>query len=418
VKKGKSTVVPRLRFPEFRTPWKSMAVSDFFNLASKAERTHTFDRERLLTVRLHGKGVVKNEKLTITGGANYFSRTTGQFIFSKIDLLNGAFGIVPDELDGYSSSSDVPAYSFNAECSSAFFLGWLTANYARLQIERTGTSSTLKRVSPVKFLMLDIVAPSLAEQQKIANCLTSLDELIAAQGRKVEALKTFKRGLMQQLFPREGETLPRLRFPEFKNNGEWVEKPLGKILPITSSKRVHESEWTVEGVPFYRAREIVALSRLGPIHPLFISEELYRANSKLTGEISEGHLLVTGVGSIGVPYLVKNGDRFYFKDGNIIWLKNDESQLIGGLLYRLFETDYVQRQIRTMASVGTVGTYTIDNAKRTIVVFPANRYEQQRIVDCLSDLDSIITAEFEKLDTLKTHKKALMQQLFPSPKEV
>ena len=64
----------------------------------------------------------------------------------------------------------------------------------------------------------------MAEQQKIADCLTSLDELIAAHGRKLDALKTHKKGLMQQLFPREGETLPRLRFPEFRDAGEWDEK--------------------------------------------------------------------------------------------------------------------------------------------------------------------------------------------------
>ncbi|MDX9975296.1 MAG: restriction endonuclease subunit S, partial [FCB group bacterium] len=106
-----------------------------------------------------------------------------------------------------------------------------------------------------------VPTPSLPEQHKIASCLSSLDDLILAESRKLDALKAHKKGLMQQLFPREGETRPRLRFPEFRDAPAWEDKALGDILPITSSKRVHESEWTNEGVPFYRAREIVALSK-------------------------------------------------------------------------------------------------------------------------------------------------------------
>ena len=79
------------------------------------------------------------------------------------------------------------------------------------------------------FCEFQFAASSLAEQQKIAECLSSVDELIAAQARKVDALKTHKKGLMQQLFPREGETQPRLRFPEFQNAGEWEEKTLGEL---------------------------------------------------------------------------------------------------------------------------------------------------------------------------------------------
>ena len=263
-----------------------------------------------------------------------------------------------------------------------------------------------------------VPTPSLLEQHRIAACLSSLDDLIAAESQKLDTLKTHKKGLMQQLFPREGETRPRLRFPEFRKAGEWQEKALVSVFPITSSKRVHESEWTPTGVPFYRAREIVSLSKQEGITPLHISEELYSANIKLSGEICAGHLLVTGVGSIGVPYLVRTGDRFYFKDGNIVWLKNDEAEVIAEFLLRLYETDFVQTQIREMSDVGTVATYTIKNAKRTRVIFPNTKAEQHRIASCLSSLDDLIAAQADKLEALKTHKKGLMQQLFPAPAEV
>src|SRR5690606_7619775 len=77
---------------------------------------------------------------------------------------------------------------------------------------------------------LKIALPSLREQQKIAECLSSVDELIAAHARKVEALEAHKKGLMQRVFPREGERRPRLRFPEFRNDGEWEESPLSNFI--------------------------------------------------------------------------------------------------------------------------------------------------------------------------------------------
>jgi type I restriction enzyme S subunit len=260
----------------------------------------------------------------------------------------------------------------------------------------------------------DVWVPSEAEQQKIAEFLSSLDELIGAESQKLDALKAYKTGLMQQLFPREGETLPRLRFPEFRTASAWQRKPLGELMPITSSRRVHESEWSDDGVEFYRARELVALSKGEAIAPLHISEELYRINIGLSGEIRSGHLLVTGVGSIGVPYLVKAGDRFYFKDGNIIWLKNDQSELIGELLLCLFQTDHVQDQIRRMADVGTVATYTIDNARKTFVAFPENKLEQLRIASCVAAISDLVATQSQKLQALQTQKQGLMQQLFPS----
>src|SRR5579884_1367719 len=86
--------------------------------------------------------------------------------------------------------------------------------------------------------------PPPAEQQKIADCLSSLDDLIAAEGQKLESLRAYKKGLMQRLFPRDGETTPRLRFPEFRGKGEWQEKKAGSLF----ANRIAKGE---EGLPIY-----------------------------------------------------------------------------------------------------------------------------------------------------------------------
>ncbi|MDE5936087.1 MAG: restriction endonuclease subunit S [Ruminococcus sp.] len=184
---------------------------------------------------------------------------------------------------------------------------------------------------------------------------------------------------------------------------------LGDICEITSCRRVHEKDWTDSGVPFYRAREIVALHEKKDIQPLYISEELYEKNTNLCGKIVKGDILVTGVGTIGVPYLVKENDRFYFKDGNILWIKNNNA-FNGSYLYYLFSSSLIQNQIKNMAGIGTVGTYTIENAKKTIIPLPSLEI-QQKIAEILSTQDKVIELKQKLIDQKKQQKKWLMQNL-------
>jgi type I restriction enzyme, S subunit len=416
--------VPRLRFPEFRNKaeWHVKKLNDLLFETKTRNRTLELGPADVLSVSGEHGCVNQIEFMgrSYAGVSvkDYHVVEHGDVVYTKSPLKKNPFGIIKENKGKRGIVSTLYAvYRPFPDCSATYLDHFFSGDYnlnAYLQpIVKKGAKNDMK-VNNADVLKGNICAPELPEQKKIAECLSSVDELIAAQARKVDALKTHKKCLMQQLFPREGETQPRLRFPEFQNTAEWAVKPLGEVFPITSSKRVHESDWTPAGVPFYRAREIVALNKREPIQPLFISEELYAAHSKQTGEIRDGHLLVTGVGSIGVPYLVRSEDRFYFKDGNILWLKNDGKELIGEFLLRLFEADYVQKQLKMMADVGTVATFTIDNAKRTLAAFPKDKDEQKRIATCLSSLDDLITAETRKNEALKTHKTGLMQQLFPS----
>ena len=424
--KEENKLVPKLRFPEFReaSEWQFTPLNQ---LATRGKQKNRDEKiERVLTNSAEF-GVMDQrdyfDKDIATQGKleGYFVVELGDYVYNP--RISATAPVGPISKNNIATGVMSPLYTVfkfkdgDNDFYSHYFktTGWHT--YMR-QASSTGARHDRMAISSDGFMAMPLPISTLQEQQKIADCLSSLDELIAAQARKVDALKTHKKGLMQQLFPREGETQPRLRFPEFQNAGEWEVKALGQIFPITSSKRVHEADWTPTGVPFYRAREIVALNKRQPIQPLFISEELYAAHGEQTGEIRDGHLLVTGVGSIGVPYLVRAGDRFYFKDGNIIWLKNDGNVMSGEFLHRLYETDFVQKQLNAMADVGTVATYTIDNAKRTLAAFPKDKDEQKRIALFLSSLDAQVTAEVQKLAALKTHKKALMQQLFPFPEAV
>ncbi len=144
-----------------------------------------------------------------------------------------------------------------------------------------------------------------------------------------------------------------------------------------------ESEWTTAGVPFYRAREIVKLAKYGHVeNELFIPEAMFDHYSTRYGIPAEGDIMVTGVGTLGVCYLVKAGDRFYFKDGNILWFKK-RSEVISRFVEYAFKSDLLRKQIDDSPGA-TVGTYTIIKAKGTRIPVPPLR-EQQRIVSILDE---------------------------------
>jgi type I restriction enzyme, S subunit len=207
--------------------------------------------------------------------------------------------------------------------------------------------------------------------------------------------------------------VPELRFPEFLDSGVWAQKTVGDYFDVGSSKRVLQQDWTTQGIPFYRTRELVSLSKGEPFaSEIFIAEKLFREITEKYGAPKEGDFLVSGVGTLGISYLVKSYDKFYFKDGNVLWFAKREGISSNYFKY-CFEADGIQNQIVKQASVSTVGTYTIQNAKTTKFLMPPTAGEQQKIADCLYSLDELIAAQARKVAALKTHKKGLMQQLFP-----
>jgi len=193
----------------------------------------------------------------------------------------------------------------------------------------------------------------------------------------------------------------------------WQIKTLADYFDITSSKRVFQSEWKESGVPFYRAREIVKLAQDGFVeNDLFISEEMYQEYKEKYGVPSAGDLLVTGVGTLGKVYVVKEGDRFYFKDGNIIWLKK-RSDIDSKYVDYVFKTPSVQNFIQNSPGA-TVGTYTIAKAKETEVPVPPLS-EQKRIAIILDKADALRAKRRESIVQLDKLLQSTFLDMFGDP---
>ncbi len=277
-------------------------------------------------------------------------------------------------------------------------------------VTERGDGSVRVRIYYNDLARLEVVLPSVAEQQKIAECLSSLDELIAAQSRKVDTLKAHKKGLMQQLFPREGETQPRLRFPEFQDTGEWDEKRFDQLANFQSGgtpSKANPAFWN-GSVPWVSAKDMKQLFLEDAED--HISAAAVDDGAKL---VSSGALLMLVRGMTllkDVPICVVLREMSFNQDVKAL----QPIDGLDGLFLALMLTAFKDRLLEmvTVAGHGT-GKLDTDELKAMALMVPI-RAEQQRIASCLSSLDALMKAQTQKLEALKTHKKGLMQQLFPS----
>ena len=290
------------------------------------------------------------------------------------------------------------------------------SGYVRSQIQKEAQGAKVLGISANRMRNLRLpLPPTEVEQQKIADCLSSLDELIAAQARKVDALKTHKKGLVQQLFPREGETQPPLRFPEFKNFAEWVKTTIGELNPfVTSGSRGWAPFYAKQGDLFVR---ITNLWRNSICLNLTDSKFVQLPPGESEGvrtQLKQHDVLISITADIGIiGYVDESIPSPAYINQHIALVRFDAGKLCGKFVAYFLASEESQRFFRASTDTGTKAGMSLIGIQKTELMLPGLS-EQRRIASCLSSLDALITLETQKLETLKTHKKGLMQQLFPS----
>jgi type I restriction enzyme, S subunit len=415
---ARPALVPKLRFPEFQDAagWETTSGDELFEQINN--RQAPAGLPILAITQEHGaipRDLIDyHVSVTDKSVETYKEVRPGDFIISLRSFQGGIeysdyHGICSPAYVILRKRAELSDLFFKQHFKSHIFIQQLTKNLEGL---RDG-----KMVSYKQFSELLLLNPPPAEQQKIAECLSSVDELMAAQARKVDALKTHKKGLMQQLFPREGETQPRLRFPEFQNAGEW------------EAKRVDERGNVLAG-------KALAVNAPGPLRPYL------RTKNVLDGAIDLSDVLT-------MPMTDAEFSRFEVLDGDILLNEGQSLGLVGRasiyrgefgqrcamqnalLRFRAFPSTCPEFAAQAFQQCQKDGTFASIATQTTSVAhlgssrfsalklaWPPTFAEQQRIATCLSRLDALIAAETQKLEALKTHKKGLMQQLFPSPEAV
>lgn len=261
-------LVPKLRFPEFRGTegWEKVALNSIANPVK--ERAVQSENNEVLSLSAEYGLVLQGDffgkKVAGDNIERYLKIVRNDFVYNDRTTKASAYGTIK-RLSRHASGIVSPIYKcfrFSNQEDSAFWECYFESGVHDIALRglvNEGARAGRFNISISQFLSTIAPRPEIAEQHRIAACLSSLDELIAAQAQKVEVLKTHKKGLMQQLFPREGETQPRLRFPEFRNSPDWEVTPLGRVsenldsrrVPITSTERIAGE------IPYYGASGIV-----------------------------------------------------------------------------------------------------------------------------------------------------------------
>jgi len=423
--KDKNKLIPKLRFPEFKDAGEWVEKS----LRSISSRiVEKVGKSSLPTVSISaGLGFVSQaEKFgrDISGEQykNYIFIQEGDFAYNKGNSKKYPQGCIYKlkEFKSAAAPNAFICFSFNKGYVADFYQKLFEANYHGEQLKKFITSGArsdgLLNISPDDFFSITLPSPEESEQQKIADCLSSLDELITAHNQKLENLKTYKKGLMQQLFPRDGETVPKLRFSEFKNAGEWGVKKLGEILSKHPDYGVNAPAVPYsEKLPTYL--RITDISEDG----CFISKQKVSVDINATSEnyLHEGDIVLARTGaSVGKSYKYKKEDGALVFAGFLIRIKPNNKKLSSDFLYNFLSTEQYWKWVNiTSARSGQPGINGTEYSVLPIPI-PPSLHEQQKIADCLSSLDELITAHNQKLDNLKIYKKGLMQQLFPAADEV
>jgi len=432
-----ATLAPKLRFPEFRDApgWEAKPMGKVYSFKSN----NSLSRDQLNYEHGSVKNIHYGDIHTKFSTLFDITKETAPFI-NPSESLDGfrpenncvegdmIFADASENLEDIGKSIEVVRLNGERVVSGqhtilarpnddilvvGFGAYLFKSRHVRTQIQKESQGSKVLGISATRLTKINLPIPGTkAEQQKIAECLTTLDEVIAAQSQKIDALKTHKKGLMQQLFPREGETLPRLRFPEFQDAPEWVMATLTELFDFQDGFSFKSTDFTSSSGDATQVIRITDINnRNKNADKVYVSNAFLESANLRKYYAEQGDLLLSLTGAAGFNFFIWDGTPALLNQRTTKITPRDDANVA---LIHLLES-LVHEKINGR------GEGQNNNLSReflsTVILHLPKSLEQQRIADCLTSLDDLITAQGAKLSALKTHKKGLMQQLFPSPIE-
>jgi len=395
-KNNKRTLTPKLRFPEFREndAWNETTLGQICGRITNGKANAEDHEEggayplfdRSAVIKRSNSFLFDAEAVILPGEGMRFEP---KYFRGKFNLHQRAYALF--------------------ECKGDARFVYYFMDKSKELLARKAVKSTVLSLRLPIIEKFEIAWPEGIEQQKIADCLSSLDGLIAGEGRKMEALRAHKKGLMQQLFPRPGETRPRLRFPEFRNAGEWRETKLSQLGKLVSGLTYSPEDVRDNGLLVLRSSNIqngeIALDDCVYVTPTVKGANLAKPNDILICVRNGSKPL------IGKNAMIPDGMPKCTHGAFMTVLRAHAACFV----FQLLQTSAFQKQVA--ADLGaTINSINGSNLLKYRFFVP-EPLEQERIAACLASISDLIAAQAQRLNILHTHKKGLMQQLFPAPED-
>ena len=412
--------MPRLRFPEFRETeeWEPRTlgrIGEFIGGGTPNTSIPEYwggDIQWFTPSEINKRNLSKSKRTITSEGLKHSSAKklpTGTLLLSTRATI-GDVGIADNPCATNQGFQSLVVFGHEV---NVFWYYWLLLH--KCELIKRSSGSTFLEIGKTELKQIPILRPSKDEQQKIADCLGSLDDLIAAEDRKLETLRQHKQGLMQQLFPQHGESIPRLRFPEFRDAPAWREVSLGTLLVRAPDYGVN-----APAVPFsktlptyIRITDINSDGRFAPCPRVSVNVETDEDRYLKNGDIV---LARTGA-SVGKSYRYREEDGRLIYAGFLIRVRPHPKRLLSQFLAAYLLTRNYWDWVRlTSVRSGQPGINSAEYASMSVSLPPngINLTEQQKIAHFLKSLDDLIVARSRKIEALMQHRQGLLQQLFPN----
>lgn len=392
-------IVPQLRFPEFKDNWKTARlkdVSSYFNGKSFEGDVQENGKYELVTLKsidtdgnlVHSNRYINDDVKTLAKG------TLVMILSEQAPGLLGMTAIIPDN-NKYVLNQRVAEIRPTDKVVN-YFLS-MAINRNQSYFSRLGAGMKVQNISKGNVENYELSYPSIAEQKKIANCFSSLDVIINSETEKLTLYQDHKKGLLQQLFPAEGDVTlsgvegqPKFRFPEFKEDGDWEETTLGECLDY-----LQPTPYLVSSTDYDDKYETPVLTAGKTFILGYTDEKEGIFNENLPVIIFDD--FTTASKFVDFPFKAKSSAM------KILFVKgvNDIKFMFEAIQNIKFE-------------VKTHKRHWISVYSSLAILKPKNPKEQQKIAACLSAADDLIAAQTQKIEALQAHKKGLLQQLFPN----
>ena len=431
-------LIPELRFPEFKNAeeWEEEKLSIISEvIMGSSPSSASYNENGIGLPLLQGNADIKN-RLSVP--RIYTTEVTKECVIDDILLsVRAPVGTVAKSLHKACIGRGISALRVLKPNSQEYLYQWLFSYEAFWQ--KVSQGGTFDAVNSDDIRNLLVPTPNPKEQQKIASCLSSLDEVIAAHSQKLDALKNHKKGLMQNLFPQSrlncdsfdsndendfnnqsnqenhknhsSDNIPKYRFKEFEKDGEWVEKKLSEMSIIGRGKSKHrprDAEHLYGGkYPFIQTGDI----RKADLYLSNYTQTYSDKGLKQSKLWNENTLCITIAANIAETSILKI--KACFPDSIIGLITNEK---VANILFIKYSFDVFKERIQSLSQGVAQENLNQEKLSNIEFSFPSIQ-EQQKIASCLSSLDALITAQAEKIEQLKLHKKGLMQGLFPKMSE-
>ena len=391
----KNNTTPKLRFSGYTDDWEQRKVGDF--LTESRIRGNTGLDAKKLTVKLWGKGVVEKNDFGGSEHTQYFTRRKGQFIYSKLDFLNSAFGVIPEKPDNYESTADLPAFDLDGMNPYFMYFVAIQESFYLKHGSIADGSRKAKRIHADTFLNMPVMVPTIDEQNLIVDFLQHLDNIITLNQRKLEKLQNMKKSCLQKMFPKDGATVPEIRFSEFQ--GDWEERTLGscfderleslpdgELLSVTIGSGIKKFSELDRHDNSNTDKSKYKRVCIGDI--AYNSMRMWQGasgRSPYEGIVSPAYTVVKPIGDIDTQFFA-----YMFKKKEIIHLFEINSQ---GLTSDTWNLKYPA-------------------FSKIVVRVPRNVEEQSRIARFLLELDELISCTEQEIEITKRMKKGCLQKMF------